>query len=72
MPDGVVSPITALWVDGGRSPTGYGRVSDPALTAATVFADALSRAGIQVVGAPGARCRGRRQRRSSPPSRARR
>ncbi len=52
VPDGVVSPITALWVDEGRSPTGFGRVPDPALTAATVFAGALSRAGIEVVGAP--------------------
>lgn len=52
VPDQVVSPITALWVDEGRSPAGYGRVPDPALTAATVFASALSRAGIEVVGTP--------------------
>jgi D-alanyl-D-alanine carboxypeptidase/D-alanyl-D-alanine-endopeptidase (penicillin-binding protein 4) len=52
VPDGVVSPITPLWVDQGRSPTGFGRVPDPALTAATVFAGALSRAGIEVVGVP--------------------
>lgn len=52
VPDGVVSPITALWVDQGRSPTGFGRVADPALTAATTFATALADAGITVVGAP--------------------
>lgn len=52
IPDGVVSPITALWVDEGRPATGYGRVDDPSLTAATVFAGALSRAGIKVVGTP--------------------
>jgi D-alanyl-D-alanine carboxypeptidase/D-alanyl-D-alanine-endopeptidase (penicillin-binding protein 4) len=52
VPDGVVSPITALWVDEGRSPTGFGRVPDPALTAATVFAGALAQAGIEVIGAP--------------------
>ena len=52
VPDGVVSPIGSLWVDEGRSATGYGRVDDPALTAATVFAGALSRAGIEVVGVP--------------------
>ncbi len=48
----VVSPISALWVDEGRSPTGFGRVPDPAQTAATLFAAALSRAGIEVVGTP--------------------
>ncbi|MDP2775490.1 MAG: D-alanyl-D-alanine carboxypeptidase/D-alanyl-D-alanine-endopeptidase, partial [Nocardioides sp.] len=52
VPDGVVSPITALWVDQGRSPTGFGRVADPALTAATTFAAALAAAGIKVIGTP--------------------
>jgi D-alanyl-D-alanine carboxypeptidase/D-alanyl-D-alanine-endopeptidase (penicillin-binding protein 4) len=52
VPDGVVSPITSLWVDEGRSPTGFGRVDDPALAAATVFAKALARAGIEVEGVP--------------------
>lgn len=52
VPDGVVSPITALWVDEGREPTGYGRVADPSLTAATVFAKALARSGVDVVGEP--------------------
>ncbi len=55
VPDGVVSPITALWVDQGRSPTGFGRVADPALTAATAFAAALRGAGIEVAGAPAPR-----------------
>jgi len=52
IPDDIVSPITALWVDQGRDPTGYGRVSDPSLTAAAVFAEALADAGITVVGTP--------------------
>ncbi len=54
IPDGVVSPITALWVDEGRSPTGYGRVADPSLAAAQAFATALTDAGIGVVGGPSA------------------
>ena len=52
VPDGVVSPISSLWVDEGRSPTGYGRVADPALDAAQTFAAALTAAGITVDGAP--------------------
>ncbi|GEP39067.1 D-alanyl-D-alanine carboxypeptidase [Nocardioides psychrotolerans] len=52
VPDGVVSPISALWVDGGRDPSGFGRVADPALRAATAFADALRAAGIRVDGEP--------------------
>ncbi|MTB84021.1 D-alanyl-D-alanine carboxypeptidase/D-alanyl-D-alanine-endopeptidase [Nocardioides sp. zg-578] len=52
VPDGVVSPTTSLWVDEGRPAEGFGRVADPALTAATVFAGELSRRGIQVVGVP--------------------
>ncbi len=52
IPDDVVSPITALWVDEGRDPIGYGKVSDPSLTAAAVFAAALGEAGITVVGTP--------------------
>lgn len=52
VPDGVVSPITALWVDEGRPAEGFGRVEDPALTAATVFAGVLARRGIEVVGVP--------------------
>ena len=48
VPDGVVSPITALWVDEGRTPSGYGYVEDPSLRAAEVFADAVGSAGIKV------------------------
>jgi len=52
LPDGVVAPITSLWVDEGRPTSGIGRVADPPAVAATTFADALRRAGITVVGAP--------------------
>ncbi len=52
LPDDIVSPISSLWVDEGRDPIGYGRVSDPSLTAASVFGDALLKAGITVVGTP--------------------
>lgn len=48
--DDIVSPITALWVDRGASPTGYGRSDDPSQTAAATFAAALSRAGVPVAG----------------------
>lgn len=47
---GVVSPTSALWVDEGRSASGYGRVGDPAAEAARTFADALAEAGITVRG----------------------
>jgi D-alanyl-D-alanine carboxypeptidase/D-alanyl-D-alanine-endopeptidase (penicillin-binding protein 4) len=52
VPDGVVSPITALWVDEGRPATGFGRVADPALDAAQAFAAALAEHGITVTAAP--------------------
>ncbi|MCD4532651.1 D-alanyl-D-alanine carboxypeptidase/D-alanyl-D-alanine-endopeptidase [Nocardioides sp. cx-169] len=52
VPDGVVSPISSLWVDEGRPADGPGRVADPALAAAQAFAAALARAGVQVTGAP--------------------
>ena len=48
----VVSPITALWVDRGEDPDGFGRVPDPAAEAADAFADALERAGIRVRPSP--------------------
>src|SRR5690606_26124080 len=41
VPDGVVAPITSLMVDIGHHPRGWGRVDDPARTAADAFADAL-------------------------------
>ncbi len=53
LPEDVVPPITALWVDEGRSPTGFGFVEDPAAAAARAFAAALRRAGVTVV--PGVR-----------------
>ena len=52
VPDNVVSPISALWVDEGRSQGGYFRSADPALAAAASFAEALERRGIDVRGAP--------------------
>jgi D-alanyl-D-alanine carboxypeptidase/D-alanyl-D-alanine-endopeptidase (penicillin-binding protein 4) len=47
LPD-VVSPITALWADEGLDPDGYGRVPDPADTAADLFATYLRKRGIEV------------------------
>ena len=52
LPDDVVSPISALWVDQGREVDGFDRVADPAATAAVVFRKALQRAGVRVVGPP--------------------
>jgi D-alanyl-D-alanine carboxypeptidase/D-alanyl-D-alanine-endopeptidase (penicillin-binding protein 4) len=53
VPDGVVSPITSLWLDEGRAASGYGRVSDPSATAADEFATQLGRFGVKVTGRPG-------------------
>jgi D-alanyl-D-alanine carboxypeptidase/D-alanyl-D-alanine-endopeptidase (penicillin-binding protein 4) len=52
VPDGVVAPVTALWVDEGHTASGLGRVADPSAEAAAAYAAALGRAGVQVVGAP--------------------
>nr|WP_301539857.1 D-alanyl-D-alanine carboxypeptidase/D-alanyl-D-alanine-endopeptidase [Nocardioides sp. zg-DK7169] len=52
LPDGVVAPISALWVDGGRPENGLGRVADPARAAADAFTAALRGAGIRVLGEP--------------------
>jgi D-alanyl-D-alanine carboxypeptidase/D-alanyl-D-alanine-endopeptidase (penicillin-binding protein 4) len=52
IPEAVVAPITALWVDEGRPASGYGRVSDPAQSAAAAFAAALAKRGIEVIGSP--------------------
>lgn len=52
VPDDIVTPITALWVDRGASPTGFGRSDDPSLTAAATFASALAQAGVKVAGTP--------------------
>jgi serine-type D-Ala-D-Ala carboxypeptidase/endopeptidase (penicillin-binding protein 4) len=46
--EGVVAPITALWVDEGRADDGESRVADPALVAAQAFAKALTVAGIRI------------------------
>lgn len=48
----IVSPIQPLWIDEGRDASGYGRVADPAFTAAAAFAKALAAAGVEVVGTP--------------------
>lgn len=50
--DNVVSPISPLWVDEGVDPDTDLRSADPAEAAAEVFAEALERRGIQVVGRP--------------------
>lgn len=48
--DGVVTPISALWVDEGRPAVGARPVDDPAAVAAAAFAGALARRGVEVVG----------------------
>ena len=48
--DGVVTPISALWVDEGRPAVGARPVDDPAAVAAAAFAGALARQGVEVVG----------------------
>lgn len=48
----IVSPIGALWVDGGQDPSGWGRVDDPARVAAEAYAAALRTHGVRVVGTP--------------------
>lgn len=51
VPESIVSPVTALWVDEGRSVPGLAqRVPDPSLTAARRFAEQLAAAGIKVTG----------------------
>ena len=50
--DDIVSPITALMVDGGREPVGDERSDDPSLAAARAFAEALAAAGPTVAGTP--------------------
>ncbi len=48
IPEDVVPPISALWVNQGQSPTGYGFLSDPAAGAAQLFAAALRSEGLKV------------------------
>jgi serine-type D-Ala-D-Ala carboxypeptidase/endopeptidase (penicillin-binding protein 4) len=52
VPDDIVSPIRALWVDEGREAGGAGPEDDPAAEAAAAFASALREAGVRVKGAP--------------------
>jgi D-alanyl-D-alanine carboxypeptidase/D-alanyl-D-alanine-endopeptidase (penicillin-binding protein 4) len=52
LPDDIVSPITALMVDGGREEDGFQRADDPSLAAARAFARGLAEAGMTVVGEP--------------------
>jgi D-alanyl-D-alanine carboxypeptidase/D-alanyl-D-alanine-endopeptidase (penicillin-binding protein 4) len=50
--EGVVPPITALWADEGAARKGSGYEADPALAAAQIFATALRKDGITVLGKP--------------------
>ena len=43
IPDDVVSPISSLWVDEGVEPGGASREADPALAAASEFAQVLKK-----------------------------
>ncbi|WP_067437750.1 D-alanyl-D-alanine carboxypeptidase/D-alanyl-D-alanine endopeptidase [Nocardioides jensenii] len=52
IPEAVVPPITALWVDKGAKPDSWGFESDPSQAAATMFAAELRRAGVGVAGTP--------------------
>ena len=53
IPEDVVSPITPLWVDEGRERTGFAaRSSSSAYDAAAVFAKALERHHVRVLGKP--------------------
>jgi len=52
IPDGIVSPIAALWVDEGIAADRSERVADPAADAAAAFAAALAQRGVRVQGAP--------------------
>ncbi len=52
VPDGIVSPTSALWVDEGRPLSRSGRVDDPAADAAAAFAEALGAAGLRVAAGP--------------------
>ena len=48
VPEGVVPPISSLWVDQGTDPDGSGFLADPAAGAAAVFGAALRNAGLKV------------------------
>lgn len=51
LPDNVVSPITALWVDEGEEHTAT-RAADPSEDAAEAFAAELAKQGVRVLGRP--------------------
>lgn len=51
VPEDVVAPIGALWVDEASDGTAYGKVDDPPAVAAAAFATALAADGIEVTGA---------------------
>ena len=68
VPDGVVAPIRALWVDEGRPADGTGRVADPSLTAATYFAAGPARGRRPGQSGTGAAPGARTARRPSPRS----
>jgi len=52
VPDDIVSPISALWVDEGIAANGFERVADPAADAAASFAVALRGQGVRIQGSP--------------------
>ncbi|MFC7726628.1 D-alanyl-D-alanine carboxypeptidase/D-alanyl-D-alanine-endopeptidase [Nocardioides sp. GCM10028917] len=52
VPDDIVSPITALMVDGGDEPDSDLKSDEPSLAAAEVFADGLRATGLRVDGRP--------------------
>ncbi len=52
IPDDIVSPISALWVDEGIAADRSERVADPARDAAAAFAKALADQGVPVRGEP--------------------
>ncbi|KQY50230.1 MULTISPECIES: D-alanyl-D-alanine carboxypeptidase/D-alanyl-D-alanine-endopeptidase [unclassified Nocardioides] len=52
IPEAVVPPITALWVDKGAKRDSWGFESDPSRAAAMLFSAELRRAGIKVTGTP--------------------
>jgi len=52
VPDDIVSPISALWVDEGIAADASERVADPAADAGAAFAAALRKQGVRVQGDP--------------------
>ena len=52
VPDSVVTPVSALWVDHGLLADGFHRAEGPAARAALVFSAALRKAGVTVSGKP--------------------